>query len=64
MHKITGKFTPFMRSLKSANGGIIGANDEAMNRWKECIEKLYSVDQRMKVDEVIDAAECEKNQTS
>jgi len=46
MWKITGKFNPRMGLLKNANGGIIGDNDEVMNRWKEYTEKkLYSVDQ-------------------
>jgi len=49
-----------MGSLKSANGGIIGDNDEVMNRWKQSTETFYSVDQRVRVDEVIDAAEYEK----
>src|SRR6218665_1735293 len=64
MQKIAGKFTPRMGSLKNTNGGIIGDNDEVMNRWKEYTEKLYSVSQRMKVDEEINAAEYEKNQIS
>ena len=62
MRQITGKFTLRMGSLKNANGGILLVTmiDEVMNRWKEYTEKLYSVDQQVRVDEKIVAAEYEK----